>query len=118
MKGVSKARHCRCHLIASSLQRGQVWVLPLKAFMHLTTSLDNLRFNFDSQILALSSRTKKDALRLVHVPSNTVFSNWPTPKTPLQYVHSMAFSPGGGYFAAGKADGRVLLYRLHHYDHA
>jgi len=91
---------------------------PVKAFMNLTTSIDNLRFNSDSQILAISSRMQKDALRLIHVPSNTVFSNWPTPKTPLQYVHSMAFSPGGGYFAAGNGAGKVLLYRLHHYDHA
>lgn len=92
--------------------------MPLKAFMNLTTNIDNLRFSSDSQILAMSSRMEKDALRLVHVPSKTVFSNWPSPKTPLQYVHSMAFSPGGGYFAAGNAGGRVLLYRLHHYDHA
>lgn len=91
---------------------------PVRAFMNLTTSVDNLKFSADSQILAMSSRMQKDALRLIHVPSNTVFSNWPTPKTPLQYVHSMAFSPGGGYFAAGNAAGRVLLYRLHHYDHA
>lgn len=91
---------------------------PLKAFMNLTTNVDNLRFSPDSQILAISSRMKKDALRLVHLPSKTVFSNWPSPKTPLQYVHSMAFSPGGGFFAVGNAAGRVLLYRLHHYDHA
>jgi U3 small nucleolar RNA-associated protein 18 len=91
---------------------------PARAFMNLTTSIDALKFNFDSQILAMSSAAKKDAVRLIHVPSNTVFSNWPTSKTPLQYVQSMAFSPGGGYFAAGNGAGKVLLYRLHHYDHA
>jgi len=91
---------------------------PMKAFMNLTTSIDNLRFSSDSQILAMSSRMQKDALRLIHVPSKTVFSNWPTSKTPLQYVQSMAFSPGGGYFAVGNGAGRVLLYRLHHYDNA
>lgn len=91
---------------------------PVKTFMNLTTSIDALKFSPDSQILAMSSRMKKDAVRLIHVPSQTVFSNWPKPKSMLQYVQSMAFSPGGGYFAAGNGAGKVLLYRLHHYDHA
>ncbi len=68
-----------------------------------------------AQILAMASRMKKDALRLVHLPSCTVFSNWPTSRSPLGYVHSLAFSPGGGYLAIGNAKGRTLLYRLHHY---
>lgn len=70
------------------------------------------------QILAMSSRMNKNALRLVHLPTKTVFSNWPTAQTPLNYVHSLAFSPGGGYFAVGTAKGRALLYRLKHYPAA
>lgn len=31
-----------------------------------------------SQILAMASKVKKDALRLVHTGSLTTFSNWPT----------------------------------------
>ncbi len=65
------------------------------------------------QILAMASRMTKDALRLVHLPSFTVFSNWPTSRSPLGYVHSLAFSPGGGYLAIGTARGSALLYRLH-----
>jgi U3 small nucleolar RNA-associated protein 18 len=38
----------------------------------------------------MASRMKKDALKLVHVPTFTVFSNWPTS---LHYVHSLTFSP-------------------------
>jgi U3 small nucleolar RNA-associated protein 18 len=53
---------------------------------------------------------------VVHLPTRTVFSNWPSSKTPLHYVHSLAFSPHCGYFAVGNARGRVLLYRLTHYD--
>ncbi len=68
-----------------------------------------------AQMLAMASRMKRDALRLVHVPSLTVFANWPTSRTPLGHVHSAAFSPGGGFLAIGNAKGRVLLYRLHHY---
>lgn len=91
---------------------------PAKTFMNLVTTVDNLKFNHDSQILAMSSRMKKNALRLVHVPSQTVFSNWPTSNTPLQYVHTLDFSPGGGFLAVGNAAGKVLLYRLRHYGHA
>ncbi|KAF0692547.1 Aste57867_16359 [Aphanomyces stellatus] len=88
---------------------------PLKSLMHLTTSIATLQFNPDSQILAMASKEAKDALKMVHLPSMTVFANWPSPKTPLHYVTSMDFSPTSGYFAVGNARGRVLLYRLNHY---
>lgn len=91
---------------------------PLKAFMNLTTQVDTLAFSADGDILACASRMKKDALRLVHVPTRTVFANWPTARSPLQFVHCAAFSPGGAYLAVGNARGRALLYRLHHYDTA
>ncbi|GAX80986.1 hypothetical protein CEUSTIGMA_g8421.t1 [Chlamydomonas eustigma] len=91
---------------------------PLKEVMNLTTTVDTLAFSPDAQILAMASRLKKDSMRLLHVPSMTVFSNWPTSRSPLHYVHSLAFSPNGGFLAVGNAKGRVLLYRLHHYTDA
>ncbi|KAJ7523130.1 hypothetical protein O6H91_18G038900 [Diphasiastrum complanatum] len=91
---------------------------PAKTLMNLTTTVDIIKFNVDTQLMAICSRMKKNNLRLVHLPSYTVFHNWPTVKTPLQYVHSFDFSPGGGYLAAGNAAGKVLLYRLNYYDHA
>ncbi|CAG9463596.1 unnamed protein product [Pedinophyceae sp. YPF-701] len=89
---------------------------PVKTLMHLTTAADTLEWSPDGQVLAMASRMRKDALRLVHVPTLTVFSNWPTSKSPLHYVHCVAFSPGGGFLAVGNAKGRALLYRLHHFD--
>ncbi|RLN88798.1 hypothetical protein BBJ28_00015230, partial [Nothophytophthora sp. Chile5] len=88
---------------------------PRKALMQLTTRVDNLKFNADSQILAMASKDTKDALKFVHLPSFTVFSNWPSARTPLHYVSAMDFSPSSGYFACGNARGRVLLYRVTHY---
>lgn len=88
---------------------------PRKALMQLTTQADSLKFNADSQILAMASKDSRDSLKLVHLPSFTVFSNWPTSHTPLHYVSAMDFSPSSGYFAVGNARGRVLLYRLTHY---
>lgn len=37
----------------------------LKAIGNLTTAVTSMRFNHDSQILALASRTNKDQLKLV-----------------------------------------------------
>lgn len=91
---------------------------PLKALMNLTTSIDSLSFSHDSQMLLMGSRMKKDALRVVHLPSLTVFANWPTGRSPLQYVHCAAFSPHSGFLGVGNAKGRALLYRLHHYPEA
>jgi len=91
---------------------------PLKTLMQLTTTVDTLCFNHDGQMLAMGSRMKRDSLRFVHLPSGSVFSNWPTSRTPLNYVHSVAFSPKGGYVAIGNGKGRALLYRLHHYPQA
>jgi hypothetical protein len=41
----------------------------VKALGHLTTPISTLRFNHDAQILAMASKDKKDAMRLVgHLP--------------------------------------------------
>lgn len=103
---------------AASVPEAPLMLRPLRALSQLTTSADTLAFNGDGQMLAIASRLKRDALRLVHLPSLTVFSNWPTSRTPLHYVHSVCFSPGSGYLAVGNAKGRVVLYRLHHFPQA
>ncbi|GJJ70368.1 U3 small nucleolar RNA-associated protein 18 [Entomortierella parvispora] len=90
----------------------------LRAIGNLTTSIHTMRFNHDSQILAISSKARKDQLRLIHIPSLKVFPNWPTKGTPLSYVTSLAFSPRSGYLAIGNDKGKVLLYRLNHYPSA
>mmetsp|Transcript_26560 Transcript_26560/g.37069 ORF Transcript_26560/g.37069 Transcript_26560/m.37069 type:complete len:125 (+) Transcript_26560:168-542(+) len=88
---------------------------PLKTLMNITTPLDTLRFNHDGQIMGMASSRGKDCLRLVHVPSRTVFANWPTAKTPLHNVSTIDFSPKSRFCAIGNAKGKVLLYRLDHY---
>lgn len=89
---------------------------PIKSIMNLHTSCDYTKFNHDGQILAMSSRREKHSMKLVHVPSATVFSNWPTSKTPLNYVWSMDFSPQSKFLAVGNDKGKCLLYKLNHYD--
>ncbi|KAJ3024767.1 UNVERIFIED_CONTAM: U3 snoRNP protein [Siphonaria sp. JEL0065] len=84
---------------------------PSRALMNLTTGISNLSFHPSSQALLFSSRLKKDSLKIAHCPSLNVFPNWPTESTPLGYVQSTAWSPGGGYLAVGNDKGKVLLYR-------
>lgn len=86
-----------------------------KSFMSLTTPIDSLTFNHDGNLLAMASKIKKDALRLVHIPSQSVFKTWPTSQTPLHYVSSVEFSADSRFLAIGNDRGRVLLYRLAHY---
>ncbi|KAL6183519.1 hypothetical protein ACLB2K_044930 [Fragaria x ananassa] len=91
---------------------------PIKTIENLTTKVDFMKFNSDAQILAICSSMKKNSLKLVHVPSYTVFSNWPPQRQVLHYPRCLDFSPGGGFMAVGNAAGKVLLYKLHHYHHA
>lgn len=64
---------------------------PLRALENLTTPTSHLTFSPDGQILAMASRWKKNAMRLVHLPSATVFKNWPTEKTSLGRITSVAW---------------------------
>ncbi len=66
----------------------------------------------------LCASQKKDQLKLVHLPSHSAFTNWPTDKTPFNRVQCLDFSPGGGYLAVGNNRGKVLLYQLNHFGSA
>eukprot|EP00039_Didymoeca_costata_P013263 m.198855 g.198855 ORF g.198855 m.198855 type:complete len:472 (+) comp15721_c0_seq2:160-1575(+) len=89
---------------------------PQKAFMNLTTNIRNVSFHPSGQMMVMYSRVKKDALRMVHTSSMSVFENWPTSGSPLNYVNCVDFSPSGGYLAVGNDKGKALLYRLSHYS--
>ncbi|KAG8079824.1 hypothetical protein GUJ93_ZPchr0007g3342 [Zizania palustris] len=91
---------------------------PLKTIENLTTEIGEMKFNHDAQILAISSRKERNGMRLVHVPSLTVYQNWPGPGFSLHYPRCLDFSPGSGFLSVGHAGGKVLLYKLHHYQNA
>ncbi|EKG17870.1 hypothetical protein MPH_04926 [Macrophomina phaseolina MS6] len=73
---------------------------PTKVLDQLTTPISHLRFSPDGQLLAMASRWKKDALRLVHLPSCTVYRNWPTSATPLGRITAVAWGDAGAVSAA------------------
>lgn len=86
---------------------------PLRALENLVTAVDTLQFSPDGSMLCMASKMQKDALRMVDIPSLSVYSNWPTSRTPLGHVHSVGFSPDGSMLAVGNAKGHVLTYKLH-----
>lgn len=88
---------------------------PFKSVGNLVSSISLLEFSPDGQVLCIASRGVKDALRLVHMPSGTVFSNWPTSGTPLGRVTSVQFTPNNQMLAVGNDVGKVTLWRLNHY---
>ncbi|XP_061079000.1 U3 small nucleolar RNA-associated protein 18 homolog [Conger conger] len=90
---------------------------PLRAIMNLLTPATSLRFNATTEILAIASNTADEAVRLVHVPSFTVFSNFPVSKRSfLFHPQCLDFSPNSGFLSVANDKGRALLYRLKHYS--
>lgn len=100
---------------ASASITDDVRFTPRKSLGNLTVATTSMHFNHDAQLLALASRNKKDALRVVHVPTLQTYANWPTAGTPLGHVTSLGFSTHSEYLAIGNTRGRVLLYTLRPY---
>ncbi|KAK2833936.1 hypothetical protein Q5P01_017825 [Channa striata] len=89
---------------------------PLKAVMNLLTAATSLTFNPTSEILAIGSRAEDEAVRLVHLSSLTVFSNFPVSKRKIVYRPScLDFSPRSGFFSLANNKGHAPLFRLLHY---
>lgn len=101
---------------APSGPEGEVLTYKPRATLgQLTTAITSLVFSPDGQILAMASKNKPDALRLVHVPSFTVFKNWPTQVTPLGRVTALGFTPGGEMLSVGNLAGKARLWKFNHY---
>ncbi|BGP34186.1 U3 snoRNP protein [Rhodotorula toruloides] len=83
-----------------------------KAVENLVTTVSTMRFNHDAQLVALASKTNKDQLKLVHLPTCSVYQNWPTQQTPLHHVTCVDFSKGSEWLAVGNQRGKVLLYEV------
>lgn len=89
--------------------------LPLKTISNLRTKITNLKFNSTSEILAMSSGYYPNSVKLIHIPSYHVFSNFPKPSSNLYQVDRVSFSPNSGYMALGNNKGCAYLYRLKHF---
>ncbi|KAJ5214828.1 hypothetical protein N7468_010507 [Penicillium chermesinum] len=85
---------------------------PTRALEQLTTPTSHLVFSPDGQMLVMASRWKRDALRLVHLPSCTVYRNWPTANTPLGRISAVAISPNSEQLAVANEQGRIRLWEI------
>ncbi|KAI0237695.1 U3 small nucleolar RNA-associated protein 18-like [Lamellibrachia satsuma] len=89
---------------------------PLKAVMNLTTPCTNMVFNSKTEILAISSSHSENAVKMVHLGSMSVFSNFPEKKFGIREPYCLDFSLNSGYFTIGNCRGHALLYRVKHYS--
>ena len=88
---------------------------PLFSKMNLTTKIDTVCFNPTGELLAFGSSGKKDALRILHIGAQRVFSSWPTQNTPISYLRSAAFDRTSQYLAIGNDKGITTLWELGFY---
>ncbi|KAF2402445.1 WD40 repeat-like protein [Trichodelitschia bisporula] len=90
---------------------------PLRVLDQLTTPVSHLAFSPDGQVMAMASRWKADALRLVHLPSCAVYRNWPTSKTPLGRVSAVSWGAhggesGGSVLVVGNEQGKIRAWEV------
>ncbi len=85
---------------------------PLRVLQQLVTPVTAIAFTPDGQLMAFASSHKRDALRLVHLPSATVYRNWPTAATPFGQVSALAFSTDGDMLAVGNKAGKTRLWEI------
>ncbi|KAL1518268.1 hypothetical protein ABEB36_001914 [Hypothenemus hampei] len=88
---------------------------PRKTIMNLTTSIKGLEFNCTSELLGLAAADIKNSVKLFHIASGTVFSNFPPFQSKLGLVNCINFTPGSGFFALGNQKSVVSLFRFKHY---
>lgn len=89
---------------------------PEKALSNLTTEATDINFNATGEILGICSADKDNAVKLVHLPSAMVFSNFPSQHDKIGKATVVSFSPAGGYLSFGTIAGSAPLYRLRHYS--
>lgn len=89
--------------------------------MNLTTAVTDLAFDPSGQLLAVCSKWKKNALRLIHTGPGgtfTAFQNFPAGHAVgvLKYPFCLAFSPDSQYVAMGNDEGKAHLWHLSHFS--
>jgi U3 small nucleolar RNA-associated protein 18 len=93
----------------------------VKSVMNLTTAISDIKFDPSGQLLAVCSKWKKNALRLIHTgPAGTftVFQNFPAGHAVgvLKYPLCLGFSNDSQYFCMGNDEGKAHLWHLSHFS--
>ncbi|KLU87781.1 hypothetical protein MAPG_06774 [Magnaporthiopsis poae ATCC 64411] len=85
---------------------------PRRVFESLTTPITVVTFSPDCQLLGFGSIHKKDAFRLAHMPSCTLYRNWPTENTPLGKITAVAFGRQSDLLAVANERGMIRLWEI------
>lgn len=85
---------------------------PKRVFEQLVTAVTSLVFSPDGQLLAFASQLQKDTLRLAHLPSCTVYRNWPTEQTPFGRITAVAFGQQSDLLAVGNDAGKIRMWQI------
>lgn len=85
---------------------------PRRVFEQLVTPITLLQFSPDGQLFAFGSQHKQDALKMVHLPSCTIYKNWPTSSTPLGRITALAFGRQSDLLAIGNDSGKIRLWQI------
>ena len=90
---------------------------PAKTIMNLTTSITDIKFNPTSELLTFCSKWKKNAIRMVHLPSYKVYQNFPGAATGiLKYPFNISYSHQGEFLAAGNDEGKAHLWYIPYFN--
>ncbi len=84
---------------------------PIKVIDNLTTSCDFVKFNKSSNILGMSSKWKKNAIRLFNLETMKMYSNFPSYKERVKYPFCFDFNCDNTFFAIGNDEGKSFLYK-------
>lgn len=85
---------------------------PKRTFEQLITAVTTMAFSPDGQLFAFATIHKKDMIKLVHLPTCTVYRNWPTEQTPLGRITTVAFGRDSDLLAVGNDSGKIRLWQL------
>ena len=72
-----------------------------------------MKFNKSAQVLAFCSKWKKNALRLVHMDSLSVYQNFPGAAVGiLKYPFCLSFNHSGEFLSMGSDEGKAHLWHM------
>lgn len=88
---------------------------PLRSILNLTTNVTKTLFNHSSELLIVASSYKENAVRCIHCPSLTVYSNFPELNRNYKRINDFDISINSGYLALSNNTGCAYLFRLRHF---
>ena len=87
-------------------------VEPVKVYDNLTTSCDFIKFNKNNNMLGISSKWKKNALRFINLENKKVFTNFPSFKEHMKYPFCFDFNCDSTLLSIGNDEGKAYLFHI------